>query len=131
MFLMMGLIPIIGQFFSLLPLSVGSAVLFVAYLQLLGSSWNFFKEVEFSTMNVYRLGIPIFCGIIIMTMPEYNFETLPDTIQPLISNGLLVGIMLSLIMENVFKEKKSQKKNGSKDLQIKVSNEYNKTQAGK
>ncbi|MYL47534.1 uracil/xanthine transporter [Virgibacillus halodenitrificans] len=131
MFLMMGVIPIIGQFFSLLPLSVGSAVLFVAYLQLLGSSWNFFKEVEFSTMNVYRLGIPIFCGIIIMTMPEYNFESLPETIQPLISNGLLVGILLSLLMENVFKERNNSQKSVSNDMQVKVSDEGNKTQTGR
>src|SRR5699024_5784994 len=41
MFIMMGMIPAIGRFFSMLPLSVGSAVLFVAYLQLFLSSWNF------------------------------------------------------------------------------------------
>ena len=42
MFFMMGIIPPIGDFFSKLPISIGSAVLFVAYLQLLNSSWKFF-----------------------------------------------------------------------------------------
>src|SRR5699024_8883239 len=53
MFFMMGVIPQIGTFFSLLPLSIGSAVLFVSYLQLLNSSWNFFKQVTYNTINVY------------------------------------------------------------------------------
>lgn len=101
MFLMMGLIPIVGHFFSMLPLSVGSAVLFVAYLQMFNSSWGFFKQVNFNTVNVYRAALPLFVGIIIMTMPVNAFETLPALIRPLVSNGLLVGIFLALVMENV------------------------------
>src|SRR5699024_102822 len=100
-FFMMGVIPQIGTFFSLLPLSIGSAVLFVSYLQLLNSSWNFFKQVTFNTINVYRSAIPLFVGIIIMTMPANYFETLPEIIRPLISNGLLVGITLALLLENL------------------------------
>src|SRR5690625_2251902 len=38
LFFLMGVIPPIGTFFSTLPLSIGSAVLFVAYLQLFNSS---------------------------------------------------------------------------------------------
>jgi len=102
MFLLMGLIPVIGHFFSLLPLSVGSAVLFVAYLQMFNSSWDFFKQVSFNTVNVYRAALPLFVGIIIMTMPATTFETLPSLVRPLVSNGLLVGIFLALIMENLF-----------------------------
>lgn len=103
MFLVMGLVPPIGNFFSQLPLSVGSAVLFVSYLLLLNSSFNFFKLVNFNTANVYRSAVPLFVGIVIMTMPATYFETLPSTIRPLISSGLLVGITLALLLENLFK----------------------------
>ncbi|MGE8079612.1 uracil/xanthine transporter [Peribacillus loiseleuriae] len=103
MFLVMGLIPPVGRFFSLLPLSIGSAVLFVAYLLLLNSSWAFFKQVEFNTLNVYRSAIPLFVGIVIMTFPASYFEPIPSFIRPLLSNGLLVGIMLGLILENAIK----------------------------
>lgn len=103
MFFVMGIIPPIGHFFSLLPLSIGSAVLFVSYLQLLNSSWDFFKQVKFNTLNVYRSAIPLFVGIIIMTLPLSYFDSLPDFIRPVISSGLLVGIILALILENVFK----------------------------
>lgn len=101
MFFIMGVIPQIGRFFSMLPLSIGSAVLFVAYLQLLYASWNFFRQIELNTFNVYRLAIPLFVGIVIMTMPANYFETLPDFIRPLLGSGLLMGIMLSLVLENL------------------------------
>lgn len=102
MFLLMGLIPSIGSFFSRLPLSIGSAVLFVSYLLLLHSSFQFFKQVKFNAVNIYRSAIPLFVGIIIMTMPSSYFVTLPSVIRPLASSGLLMGIILALLMENLF-----------------------------
>src|SRR5699024_5804607 len=102
MFLLIGLIPPVGHFFSMLPLSVGSAVLFVAYLQMFNSSWDFFKQITFTSVNVYRAALPLFVGIIIMTMPAESFASLPILIRPLVSNGLLVGIFLALVVENMF-----------------------------
>ncbi|GEN83747.1 permease [Sporosarcina luteola] len=128
MFLVMGLIPPIGHFFSQLPLSIGSAALFVSYLLLLNSSFNFFKKVEFNTVNVYRSAVPLFVGIVIMTLPASYFVTIPSIVRPVLSSGLLVGIILALILENLFKWDKygveEQKKNKDTlpeetDLQIK------------
>jgi len=102
MFLIMGIIPPVGHFFSLLPLSIGSAALFVSYLQIFNSSMRFYEQVSFNTLNVYRAAIPVFTGIIIMTMPANYFATIPDFIRPLVSSGLLVGIILALVLENLF-----------------------------
>ncbi|RDW15471.1 uracil/xanthine transporter [Oceanobacillus chungangensis] len=99
LFLLMGLIPPVGGFFSNLPLSVGSAVLFVSYVLLFHSSLDFFKQVKFNTMNIYRSAVPLFVGIIIMTMPASYFTTIPSIVRPLVSNGLLVGIMLAILLE--------------------------------
>ncbi|MFC5588147.1 uracil/xanthine transporter [Sporosarcina soli] len=103
MFLVMGLIPPLGHFFSQIPLSIGSAALFVSYLLLLNSSLNFFKQVEFNTVNVYRSAVPLFVGVVIMTLPASYFITIPSVVRPLLSSGLLVGIMLALLLENLFK----------------------------
>lgn len=102
MFFIMGVIPPVGAFFSLLPLSIGSAALFVSYLQIFNSSLGFFKQVSYNTLNVYRAAIPLFTGLIIMTMPASYFSTLPDFIRPVVASGLIVGIVLALFMENVF-----------------------------
>lgn len=103
MFFMMGLIPALGAFFVKLPLSIGSAVLFVAYVLLFNSSWNFFKQVQFNSKNVYRIAVPLFVGIVIMTIPAYYFETIPTYIRPILSSGLLVGVILAIISENIIK----------------------------
>lgn len=100
MFLVMGLIPPVGHFFSQLPLSVGSAALFVSYLLLLNSSFNFFKQVEFNTVNIYRSAVPLFVGVVVMTLPATYFVTIPSVIRPVLSSGLLVGIILALLLEN-------------------------------
>ena len=102
MFLIMGLIPPVGHFFSQLPLSIGSAALFVSYLLLLNSSLNFFKQVEFNTVNVYRSAVPLFVGVVVMTLPASYFITIPSIVRPVLSSGLLVGIILALVLENLF-----------------------------
>lgn len=101
LFFLMGVIPPVGGFFSTLPLSIGSAVLFVAYLQLFNSSIDFFKGMSFNTLNVYRSAIPLFVGVVIMTLPASYFESMPSFIRPFVSNGLLVGIIIALVLENM------------------------------
>lgn len=101
LFLMMGVIPSVGAFFSTLPLSIGSAVLFVAYLQLFHSAIQYFKQITIHVGNVYRVAIPLFSGAIIMMLPTTYFQSLPHVIQPFVSNGLIIGIILALLLENV------------------------------
>lgn len=100
-FLLIGLIPPIGEFFSTIPLSIGSAVLFVVYLQLLNSSFDFFKKLKFNSLNIYRAAIPVFVGTVVMILPPETFSSIPSIIRPILSNGLLVGIILSLLLENI------------------------------
>lgn len=101
MFFVMGIIPQVGYFFTLLPLSIGSAVLFVSYVQLFGSAFDWFKVTTFNTVNVYRSAIPLFVGLVLMALPGSSFATLPEYLQPLISNGLLMGTLLAILFENV------------------------------
>ncbi|MGQ3477621.1 uracil/xanthine transporter [Paenibacillus sp. TY11] len=107
MFMLMGMIPFIGSLMAKLPLSVGSAVLFVTYMRLLHSSLLYFTKIQLTTVNIYRLAAPLFIGIIVMTFPVSYFETLPSIVRPLLSNGLLVGILLSLLLENIHPRKQS------------------------
>ena len=109
----MGAVPYVGNMMAKLPLSVGSAVLLVTYLRLLHSSFNYFITITFTPENVYRLSIPLFIGIGLMTFPASYFETVPSILRPLASNGLLVGILLSLLLENIKLSKRNIKKEAS------------------
>lgn len=101
MFMVMGAIPAIGNLMSKMPLSIGSAALLVAYMRLLQTALGYFAQIKMTTANFYRVAIPLFTGIIFMTFPSDYFLSIPAPLRPLLSNGLLVGILLALILENI------------------------------
>jgi len=100
LFILLGAIPVLGAFFSTLPESVGDAVLFVAYLQLFGSALKNIRGMTFDFRTVYRIATPTLLGIALMNLPREVFAGLPALIRPLLSNGLLMGILLAVILEN-------------------------------
>ncbi|NUU60106.1 uracil/xanthine transporter [Paenibacillus agri] len=100
LFMIVGLIPVVSDWMTLLPLSIGSAVLLVTYVRLLFSSLNYFRQVRMEDpVNLYAAGIPLFVGVILMGLPAATFVSLPALLRPLLGNGLLVGILLALLME--------------------------------
>lgn len=106
LFIVMGLVPLFGAFFSLMPMSIGDAVLFVAYLQLFGNAVKNIRQLPLETISLYRLTLPVLIGLSVMTIAPAAFSTFPVLMQPIISNGLLVGVLISLIMEMASKKKK-------------------------
>jgi xanthine/uracil permease len=100
MFIVMGVIPDIGNLMVKMPLSVGSAALLVAYMRLLQSALGYFAQIEMTEANLYRVAAPLFIGIIFMAFPAEYFVSVPASIRPLVSNGLLLGILLALVLEN-------------------------------
>ncbi|GAB1483256.1 uracil/xanthine transporter [Treponema sp.] len=101
LFSLIGLVPALIAFFYTLPISVGSAVLFVAYLQLIGSALKSLKGMDFNSRTIYRLALPMLLGFAVMGIPSTAFASLPAIIRPLASNGLLVGILVALLVENL------------------------------
>lgn len=98
--LIVGLATPLTHFFTTLPLTVSSAVMLVSYLPLLYSSLNFSQQVTFTSRNIYRLALPLFFGLFLMNLPGVYLQSLPLALRPLLSNGLLVGVLLALVLEN-------------------------------
>lgn len=102
LFLLMGIFPPLVRFFCGIPLTISSAVMLVAYLPLLYSAFFFFNQTTLSARNIYRLALPLFFGIFFMSMPAAFLHSVPIMIRPLLSNGLLIGVMLAVVLENIF-----------------------------
>ncbi|GIP40211.1 purine permease YbbY [Paenibacillus sp. J31TS4] len=100
LFVLMGLVPALGAFFSTLPVSVGNAVLFVAYLQLFGTALRTVQGVGFHSRTIYRVAVPLLTGICILFLPPEGVASLPAFIRPLAGNGLLMGMLLAVIVEH-------------------------------
>ncbi|WP_042849036.1 uracil/xanthine transporter [Providencia rettgeri] len=95
-----GGVAILTQFFRSLPLAIGSAVMLATYLPLLFSSFSFLADIKLNARNIYRLALLIFIGIFLMSAPAAVLDSLPIMFSSLLGNGLLMGIILALVLEN-------------------------------
>ncbi|WP_333892505.1 uracil/xanthine transporter [Atlantibacter subterraneus] len=100
-FLLIAVVPWLTQFFCAIPLTISSAVMLVAYLPLLWSALLFAKMAELSPRTIYRIAIPLFVGLFLMNIPPVFLYDIPLTLRPLLSNGLLMGILLAVLLENL------------------------------
>ncbi len=100
-FLVVGMVTPLAQFFCSIPLTVSSAVMLASYLPLLFSSVLFINKIELNSRNIYRLAVPLFLGVFLMSMPSSFWQGVPITIRPLFSNGLLVGVLVAVFVENI------------------------------
>ncbi|MCL6592440.1 MAG: uracil/xanthine transporter [Alicyclobacillus sp.] len=94
-----GLFPPLVGFFATLPLSIGDAVLFAAYLQLFGSALQNLEGLRLNYRTIYRVALPVLLGLAIQATPARAFTTLPGLIQPVVSNGMLMGILVAVLLE--------------------------------
>lgn len=99
--LLVALIPPLTRLFCTLPLTISSTVMLVSYLPLLLSSLTFSQQLSFTSRNIYRLALPLFSGIFLMGLSPVYLQDLPLIIRPLLSNGLLVGILLAVLMDSI------------------------------
>jgi xanthine/uracil permease len=106
LFILLGVVPILGQLFATLPVSVGDAVLFIAYLQLFGAALSTLDGITFSFKTINRLAAPVLLGLSLLALPATVFGTVPAIVRPLLQNGLVMGILLAMIMEHVVRWEK-------------------------
>ncbi|MDV2686564.1 uracil/xanthine transporter [Alkalihalophilus lindianensis] len=98
---LVGLIPPVTAFLITLPISVGNAVLFVAYLQLFGTAFNSLKGEIFTSNTIFRLAGPLLIGVSLMTISPQAFSDFPILLQPILSNGLIMGVVISIFLEEL------------------------------
>ncbi|OLO27918.1 uracil/xanthine transporter [Alkalihalophilus pseudofirmus] len=110
LFIIIGAIPALSAFFSTIPHSVGNTILFVAYLQLFRSALRNIEGLQFTSKTIYRIALPALLGMSIMNLPNEAFTKIPVLIQPLVSNGLLMGILAALLIEAIYYYSESRRK---------------------
>lgn len=103
LFVVLGVVPALGTLFSTLPVTVGNAVLFVAYLQLFGTALRSIQTYTFNSKTIYRIALPTLLGVSLMNVSPDLFSNISVYVRPLISNGLLMGILLAILFEKAVK----------------------------
>lgn len=89
----------IMAFFTTLPTPVAYASIFGIFANMFGVAIKELEKIEDKSKMYFSLGIPIFTGIGIMFIPGNAFSSMPTYISSFLSNGLVVGIALAIIIE--------------------------------
>ncbi len=96
-----GFFPFIGGFLATLPLEVAYASLFIPFSQMLGFGIRDLMGIEPSSRNLLVIGLSLMIGIGMMFLPPEAFVSVAPWLRNIISNGLIVGLILCLLLEHV------------------------------
>lgn len=108
MIVALGVFPSLAIMLSRLPITLGNAVLFVAYLQLFGTALKNIRPYVFDSVTIHRIAAPVLFGVSIMMADPKLFTSLPSLLQPLVSNGFMMGVLLAIVSESVIKWDKAK-----------------------
>lgn len=98
---LIGLFWPLGQFFTKMPSSVAYAVAFAPYSNMVGIGLSNLASVELNQRNLLIIGLTLLTGVGLMFVPPTAYVNMPLILQTVISNGLLMGIILVLLLEHV------------------------------
>lgn len=99
------LIPSIVHFLAALPAPIASAVLLASFVQMIGISFQSILGEELDQRRLTIVGITLLIGIGTMFLPIVAFQGLPSILQYVFSNGLLIGTVIVILLEQLWRVK--------------------------
>jgi xanthine/uracil permease len=113
--MLIGIFPGVSQFLAAMPTPVAYAAMFVTFTQLLGFGLRDFARLTLDDRSITVIGSSLLAGIGVMFVPATAWENLHPLLSYLFGNGLLLGVLVCLLLEQVvFRKKKPEmKKDGS------------------
>lgn len=102
----MSLFPSIIRYLASLPSAVASAVLMASFVQLIGIGFHNIKQVQLSERNVTILGVAVLFGCGVMFLPFGALQSLPSVMQNIFGNGLFVGTVVSILLDQIWRTEK-------------------------
>ncbi len=94
--------PPLVAFISGIPSPVANAALLATFVQLMGLGLGNLASEELNQRRLTILGVSFLIGIGIMFLPPEVFKGMPAIAQNLLSNGLLIGTVLVIILEQLW-----------------------------
>ncbi|WP_277587510.1 purine/pyrimidine permease [Psychrobacillus antarcticus] len=101
------LFPRIVGILATLPLPVASAALLATLIEMLAIAIRSLRKESFNERNSTIIGVAFLIGIGIMFLPSETFNGLPSIFQHLLSNGLLLGTFVAMILDRLWKNVES------------------------
>lgn len=102
----LGLLPPVGHFFAAMPVTVGHAVLFAIFAILIGMGVKESAKDGLEMREMLILGLSVLIGNGISYLPTQAFALIPPALTYVFANGLIVGVVLSILLEHILFHKK-------------------------
>ncbi|KYZ77829.1 xanthine permease [Anaerosporomusa subterranea] len=96
-------LPVIYSMLSLLPGPVAYAAMFASFTQMVGIGLISVLKEPLDQRRLTILGVSLSLGVGVMFLPQIVFSTLPTVLQYVLSNGVMVGMLIALVLEQVWK----------------------------
>lgn len=96
----LALFPLVGNLFASIPPAVGYSVLFVTFSQIAIVGINNYARSGLDSRSGLIIGVSLMLGVGIMTVPQDYLDILPLWARYFFGNGLILGTLLSLILDN-------------------------------
>lgn len=107
----LGLISPVGAFFSAIPLTVGYAAMLIIFSLTFRQALAEFRKISLGNRESLIVGISVITGIGTTYLPARAFDQLPQMFRYIVSNGLIVGIILAIVLEHVLLRRKKEDEN--------------------
>ncbi|WP_018764882.1 purine/pyrimidine permease [Bacillus sp. 105MF] len=106
--IVISIFPKITSFFAAIPVAVGYAAIYPVFASMIGLAFREYDTVE-NKERLFRVaGLSLFTGIGVMFVPPQAFSTLPPFLASFLSNGLVLGSVMAILLEVLFSRSKEK-----------------------
>lgn len=104
--IVLGILSPVGLVFASIPMSVGCGAMLVIFSLILGQGLRELQKTNITNRESFVIGISLLIGIGAMFLPATTFQNLPNALKYILPNGLVDGIIIALILDNLLPKKK-------------------------
>lgn len=95
------LVPKLAALFALIPAPVVAAALCVAMGVQVGAALGIVTEAGITRRDYFVVGLPVLIGSLVGFLPDAFLDLLPVAVRVFVSNGLVMGIAVVVLLEHV------------------------------
>lgn len=99
--------PPLTFFFAGIPAPVGYATIFLPFSSMIGLAFKEYKSELKSENNLFIISTSLMVGIGSLFIPAAALKEWPNIIVTLLSNGLIMGMLTCMILEQFYKRRNS------------------------
>jgi xanthine/uracil permease len=106
------LFPDIMNILATLPAPVGYAVTYVIFINMVGLALGEYRKEKNNERSNFTAGIALIAGVGLMFVPSAAFVGVPAVAASILNNGLIIGTIVAIIVEQVLirKDRKMENK---------------------